>query len=132
MKKLMKIIGMKMVQVNEDESGGIVELTLVPKDMVKKKPMGIMDLAMGDISSIMQEVSNIKRFETKIYITFDEYIHEMRRVNDKKFNTYEVNKLTGEWIQSNVEFKLIELDKNEIGWAEKFLRKQLKPILNAM
>jgi hypothetical protein len=78
MKKLMKIIGVKLVHVSSDESGGIIELTLAPKDIVKKKPLGIMDLAMGNIGDIAGEIGGMQQRETKIYMDFNEYLIEFR------------------------------------------------------
>jgi len=63
---------------------------------------------------------------------YDEYIHELRSSKNSKLTTYEINKLTGKWIQSGVKFKWVKLDENEIKDAEKFLRRKLKPILNPL
>ena len=63
---------------------------------------------------------------------YDEYIHELRCRQSVKLNTKEVNKLTGKWIQSKIKFKWVELDKNKIKDAERFLRRNLKPILNPL
>jgi Fe2+ transport system protein B len=78
MKQLMKIIGVKVVHVNASETSGIVELTLAPKEMVKRKPMGIMDLVKGDVSQIMDEVGNTKQFETRIYMGLKQYLDELK------------------------------------------------------
>jgi len=63
---------------------------------------------------------------------YDEYIHELRCRKSLMLNTNEVDKLTGKWIQSKVKFKWVELDKREIRYAENFLKRKLKPILNPL
>jgi len=78
MKQLMKIIGVKLVYCSPDETGGIIELILAPKEIVKKKPVGIMDLARGNISQILQEVGDTQKHETKIYMDFNQYLKEFK------------------------------------------------------
>jgi hypothetical protein len=78
MKQLMKIIGVKVVYVTPDETGGTVELILVPKEMVKRKPKGIMALASGSLEQIMQEVGTNQKFETKVYMTLNQYLEEIK------------------------------------------------------
>jgi len=63
---------------------------------------------------------------------YDEYIHELRCSKNSNLTTHEVNKLTGRWIQGGVKFKWVELDENDIKDAEKFLQRELKPILNPL
>ena len=63
---------------------------------------------------------------------YDKYIHELRCNKKSKLTTYEVNKLTGRWIQGKVKFKWVELDRNKIKDPERFLRRKSKPILNPL
>jgi hypothetical protein len=65
MKQLMKIIGVKVVYVTPDETGGTVELTLAP-------------LASGNLDQIMQEVGTNQKFETKVYMTLNQYLKEIK------------------------------------------------------
>lgn len=78
MRQLMKVIGVKVVYVTPDETGGTVEIILAPKEIVKKKPIGVMDLARGNISQIMQEVGSNQKFETKIYMDLNQYLRELK------------------------------------------------------
>ena len=78
MKQLMKIIGVKVVYAATDEKNGIVELTLAPKDVVKQKPISLMDIAMGGTVETVQQAFGQKKFETKIYIGLDEYFKEIK------------------------------------------------------
>ena len=78
MKQLMKIIGVKVVYAAPDEKNGIVELTLAPKDVVKQKPISLMDIAMGGTVETVQQAFGQKKFETKIYIGLDEYFKEIK------------------------------------------------------
>ena len=79
---------------------------------------------------IKQHFSGARGGDQFCLYVYDEYIHELRCSKHSKLTTYEVNKLTGKWIQEGVKFKWIKLDNNEIEDAEKFLKRKLKPILN--
>jgi hypothetical protein len=78
MKQLMKIIGVKVVYVRPDETDGTVELILAPKEMVRRKPLGIKDLMNGSVDQIMQEVGTGQKFETKVYMTLNQYLKEIK------------------------------------------------------
>jgi len=72
MKQLMKIIGVKLVNLET------VELILTPKEMVKPKTIGIMDLAGGNLEQLMQKVGSNQRFETKIYRGLNQDVEEIK------------------------------------------------------
>ena len=79
MKQLMKIIGVKVVNVTPDETEGVVELTLAPIEVVKKKPKSIMELAMGgNMSSIFGEVNDLQHRENKVFINLNQYLQEFK------------------------------------------------------
>jgi len=100
MKQLMKIIGVKVVYVTPDETGGIVELILAPKDVVKKKSISLMALASGSLDEIMQEVGTNQKFETKVYMTLDQYLEEIKN-----------QPLSDVWLELNVEAFASDMQK---------------------
>lgn len=79
MKQLMKIIGVRVVNVTPDETEGVVELRLAPIEMVKKKPKSIMELAMGgDMSSLFGEVNDLQHRENTVFISLKQYLNEFK------------------------------------------------------
>jgi hypothetical protein len=74
----MKIIGMKLVYVAPDEQSGIVELILIPRNIVRKKPISILELANGSIDDIIHNTEGTQRFETKIYMDLTMYLEEIK------------------------------------------------------
>jgi len=102
MKQLMKIIGVKVVYVSPDETGGTVELTLAPKEMVKRKSVGIMALASGNLDQIMQEVGTGQKFETKVYMTLDQYLEEIKN-----------QPLSDVWLEVTVETLASDISKRK-------------------
>jgi len=60
---------------------------------------------------------------------YDRYVHDKRPLG---LSTPEVDKKTGEWIRRRTKFRWVELPEDKISRAEKFLRKNWKPILNPL
>ena len=77
MKELMKIIGVKLVHQSNPEDG-IVELTLIPYETIKKKSPGLMELATGGFEKMIQEAQSSIKHETKIYMNLIEWIQKYK------------------------------------------------------
>jgi hypothetical protein len=63
MKEFMIVVGCEIVD------NGWMELTLTPLTLVKKKNVNLMDLASGNLDSLLASVSGVKQYKTKMYVT---------------------------------------------------------------
>ena len=80
MKQLMKIIGMELVKTGTHPDGrdGIVKLILVPYDTVKLKKKGIMQLAMGGVDEMINEITQNQQFKSEIYVSQKDWLQELK------------------------------------------------------
>lgn len=65
MKEIMSIVGCEILDNNW------MELTLTPLTFVKKKKVNLMDLAGGNLDSLLASVGEVKQHKTKMYIKND-------------------------------------------------------------
>lgn len=65
MKENMMIIGAEILD------NDVMELTLTPLTIVKKKPINLMDLAGGNIEQVLREVQGVKTYKTKIFMKIE-------------------------------------------------------------
>jgi hypothetical protein len=65
MKEFMMIIGSKIID------NDWIELTLVPLTLAKKKKLNLMDLAAGNMDTLLQEVTGTKVHESRMYMRLE-------------------------------------------------------------
>lgn len=65
MKEYMMVIGSKILD------NDWMELTMVPLTIAKKKKVNLMDLAAGNMDTLLQEVTGSKPHETKLFIKLE-------------------------------------------------------------
>ena len=63
---------------------------------------------------------------------YDEFMHPLRCKTPNNLKTREVNRMTAEWAQSHVQFRWIELKREEAQLTERDLRRKRKPLLNPL
>lgn len=65
MKEYMMIIGSKILD------NDWIELTLIPLTLAKRKKPNLMDLASGNLDTLLQEVQGSKQLETRAYMKLE-------------------------------------------------------------
>lgn len=80
MKQLMKIIGMELVKTGTHPDGrdGIVKLMLIPYENIKLKKRGIMQIAMGGVDEMINELTQNQQFKSEIYISQKDWLQEFK------------------------------------------------------
>jgi hypothetical protein len=67
MKEFMQVVGSEIID------NDWMEITLVPLTMVKPKKVSLMDLAGGDLDTIMASVGQKKQNKSKLYMRIEEW-----------------------------------------------------------
>jgi hypothetical protein len=65
-------------------------------------------------------------------LVYDTYLHEERCRQRETLKTDQINELVRDWIREKVTFQCLEMEKDQGGGFEKYLRNRLGPILNPL